>query len=103
MDAVEMGRYVTGLIFTLGLIFAAWYLFRRFAPGFARNAPGPGKTLHIIESLYLDPRRRLTIVGTGTAEHVILLGLDGETLIESRSPTPRAENMAQPPKDAEKT
>ncbi len=85
MELFDTGRYLAGLLFTLGLIFGLWYLLRRYAPGLVRGAPvSSGKTLFVRESLSLDPRRRIVIVGEGAREHVLLLGLTGDLLIESR-------------------
>ena len=85
MALFDTGRYIAGLLFTLGLIFGLWYLLRRYAPGLVRGAPvSPGKTLFVRESLSLDPRRRVVILGDGAREHVLLLGLTGDMLIESR-------------------
>ncbi len=91
MEYFDTGRYLAGLLFTLGLIFGIWYLLRRYAPGMIRGAPlGDGKSLFVRESLQLDPRRRVVVVNSGTREHVILLGLTSDTLIESREAAPIA-------------
>lgn len=85
MAFYDTGRYIAGLLFTLGLIFGLWYLLRRYAPGLVRSAPAStGKTLFIRESLALDPRRRVIVVRDGGREHVLLLGLTGDIHIESR-------------------
>ncbi len=96
MEVFDTGRYLAGLLFTLGLIFGLWYLVRRYAPGMVRGAPaGEGKTLHVRESLQLDPRRRVVVINSGKREHVLLLGITGDLLIESRDalPTPIVDTM----------
>jgi flagellar protein FliO/FliZ len=93
MEFVDTGRYLAGLLFTLGLIFGLWYLVRRYAPGMVRGAPvGENKTLHVREILQLDPRRRVVIVNSGAREHILLLGLTGDLLIESREAKPLPAN-----------
>lgn len=103
MEYFNTGRYLAGLLFTLGLIFGIWYLVRRYAPGMVRNAPiGEGKTLHIRESLQLDPRRRVVVVHSGKREHIILLGVNSDLLIESRDAadiTPKTPK-AMPPRQS---
>jgi flagellar protein FliO/FliZ len=95
MEYFDTGRYLAGLLFTLGLIFGLWYLVRRYAPGMVRGAPvGEGKTLHVREILQLDPRRRVVVVNSGEREHILLLGLTGDILIESRDAQPPAPALA---------
>ncbi len=88
MELIDSGRYFGGLLLTIGLLLLAWWAVRRFAPGMVQIKSSGEKRMAIIEALHLDPRRRIVLVRDGTREHVILLGLAGETLIESR-PTPQ--------------
>ncbi len=93
MEVFDTGRYLAGLLFTLGLIFGLWYLVRRYAPGMVRSAPvGDDKTLYVRESLQLDPRRRVVVVNSGKREHIVLLGMTGDLLIESRDAVPVKES-----------
>lgn len=85
MELIDSGRYIAGLLFTIGLIFGLWFLVRRYFPGLIQGAPvGSDKSLHIQESLHIDPRRRIVVVHDGQREHVVLLGITGDLLIESR-------------------
>jgi flagellar protein FliO/FliZ len=96
MDLFDTGRYLAGLFFTLGLIFGLWYLLRRYAPGMVRGAPVSNeKTLFVKEILQLDPRRRVVVVNSGEREHILLLGLTGDMLIESRDTVPDAPNISK--------
>lgn len=77
MAFLDFLRAVLALSVTLGLIgLAAWAL-RRYAPGLmARLQGGAGRErrLQIVETLVLDPSRRLVLVRVGTEERLILLG-----------------------------
>ena len=77
MAFLDFLRAVLALSVTLGLIgLAAWAL-RRYAPGLmARLQGGPGRErrLEIVETLVLDPSRRLLLVRVGTEERLLLLG-----------------------------
>ena len=77
MAFLDFLRAVLALSVTLGLIgLAAWAL-RRYAPGLmARLQGGPGRErrLQIVETLVLDPSRRLLLVRVGGEERLILLG-----------------------------
>jgi len=88
MDTLEAVRIIAGLLFTVGLMLAAWLAVRRFAPGMLRSAPNTEKRLTITDTLALDARRRMVIVRDGDTEHVLLLGLTQETFIESRAVKP---------------
>jgi flagellar protein FliO/FliZ len=77
MAILDFLRAVLALSVTLGLIgLAAWAL-RRYAPDLiARLQGGPRRErrLQIVETLVLDPSRRLLLVRVGGEERLILLG-----------------------------
>lgn len=63
------------LAVTLGLFGAGVYLMRRFGPaGLLKFTPPSERRLAIIESLNLDPNRRLVLVRFDKTERLILLG-----------------------------
>lgn len=73
---------VFGLAVTLGLIGFAAYAVRRWGPpGLIQARPAGGRRLAVVESLNLDPSRRLVLVRLDQEEHLLLLGegrmLDG--------------------------
>ncbi len=84
MELFDSARYFAGLAATIGLLLLAWWLVRRFAPGMVQIKPNSQKRLSIAAALHLDPRRRMILVRDGAREHLILLGLNEEKLIESR-------------------
>ncbi len=96
MELIDTGRYAAGLLFTVGLMLAAWLAVRRFAPGMITTKPSAERQLHIIESLHLDARRKLVLVEDGEREHLVLLGTTQETLVESRKKTQKRA-PAKPP------
>lgn len=63
------------LLVTLGLVFAAAWAVRRWAPaGLLALRPQSGRRLELVESLTLDPHRRLVLVRIDGGERLILLG-----------------------------
>ena len=85
MSFLDFARAILGLAFTLGLIgLAAWAL-RRYAPQLmARLQAERGeRRLKVIETLVLDPARRLVLVRVDQEERLLLLG-EGKELIEPR-------------------
>ena len=83
MDPTEYLRFAAALIFVLALIGAAAFALLAFGfmtPGGNRNRAE--RRMAIVESLMLDPRRRLLIVRRDNVEHLLLLGMSGETIVE---------------------
>lgn len=66
---------VFGLAVTLGLIGFAAYAARRWGPaGMFQMRPAGERRLAVIESLNLDPSRRLVLVRLDQEERLLLLG-----------------------------
>jgi flagellar protein FliO/FliZ len=77
-------RVVFALLFVIGLIFFAGLIVRR--SGLDKRLTGnkgPAR-LNLVETLYLDPRRRIVIVRCEDHEYVLLLATTGDLLIETR-------------------
>ena len=76
MDFADLLKAVFALAITLGLIGAAAVLLRRYGPdAMARlSAQRKDRRLKIVETLVLDPARRLIIVDCDGREQLILLG-----------------------------
>jgi flagellar protein FliO/FliZ len=87
MNFLDLLRAVFGLAFTLGLIGLAAWAVRRYAPQLmARLQAQKGeRRLQVVETLVLDPARRLVLVRVDDEERLILLG-EGRELIEPRQP-----------------
>ena len=76
MDLTGLLRAVFALAVVLGLIMALAYLLKRYAPQLmAQMAAKRGeKRLSVVETLVLDPARRLVLVRLDGEERLILLG-----------------------------
>lgn len=94
MDTVNFLQYFAALLLVLGLLgglafLARWAGLAHFLPSIQRpNAP---RRLELASTLLLDPRRRVVLVRVDDEEHVILLGLGGETVLDRRPAPPRFE------------
>jgi flagellar protein FliO/FliZ len=90
MQLLDFVRAAFGLAFTLGLIGLAAWGARRYAPQLlARLQTQRGeRRLQVIETLVLDPARRLVLVRVDAEERLLLLG-EGRELIEPRQPGSR--------------
>ncbi|MBO9543425.1 flagellar biosynthetic protein FliO [Caulobacter sp.] len=95
LDIVEFIRALAALAVTLGLIgLGAWAL-RKYGPDAIGRAIAARqeRRLRIVESLALDPTRRLVIVSLDGQERMVLLG-DGKLL--DWIPSPPAETVPAP-------
>lgn len=84
---LDFARYVAGLVLVLGLLAGFAFILRRgYAQGLIPGFPGQGheRRMRLVESLMIDPRRRVVIVEVDETEHVVLLGAERETLLDSR-------------------
>jgi flagellar protein FliO/FliZ len=81
MDLANFARAVFALAITIGLIGLAGVALRRFGPeAMARLAPAhAARRLAVVETLVLDPTRRLVIVACDGQERLLLLG-EGQVL-----------------------
>lgn len=75
MDIADWIRALAALALTLGLVGLAAVVGRRFGPeAIAKlGAKGP-RRLSVVESLVLDPARRLVLVRVDDREQLLLLG-----------------------------
>ena len=85
MNFLDLARAVFGLAFTLGIIGLCAWVARRYAPQLmARLQADRGeRRLQVIETLVLDPARRLVLVRVDDEERLLILG-EGRELIEPR-------------------
>lgn len=81
MDLITLARAAFALLFTLGLIGIAAVLLRRFGPGgvFRISSPTRERRMRILETLILDPARRLVLVECDGKTRLLMLG-DGREL-----------------------
>ncbi len=88
MDILDFLRAVLALAVTVGLIGLAAFVAKRYAPDVLaklQQKRGAERRLKLLETLVLDPTRRLVLVQVDEEERLILLG-EGRELIEPRGP-----------------
>ena len=81
MLLADIARMIAGLAVTLGLIGLCVVALRRFGPETMKRLQGIKKDrrLSVVETLVLDPSRRLVLVRFDAEERLILLG-EGQML-----------------------
>ncbi len=87
MDLADFLRAVFALALTLGLVGLAAVALRRFGPdAVARFAKAKAdRRLKVVETLVLDPSRRLVVVSFDGEERLLLLG-EGQVLPAAAKP-----------------
>ena len=92
MDFADVARGIAALALTLGLIGLAGVLARRYGPTalFRAGQPKAARRLSVVETLMLDPARRLVLVRVDDRESLLLLG-EGRVLAELASPPSASE------------
>ena len=87
MNFLDLLRALFALAITLGIIGLAAWAARRYAPQImARlNAERGERRMKVVETLVLDPARRLVLVRIDEEERLLILG-EGRELIEPRGP-----------------
>lgn len=93
-------RFLLALVFVLGLIGLIAWAARRF--GLLRGTVRPRngqRRIEVIETAAIDSKRRLMLVRRDGTEHLLLLGINGDLVIErgialgDKSSLPRAEAL----------
>lgn len=85
MTADTYWRFLIALLLVVAMIFAAAWVARRLGLGGRLVAVGGKKRrLAIVEVLPLDGKRRLVLLRRDGAEHLLLLGMTSDVVIESR-------------------
>jgi flagellar protein FliO/FliZ len=90
MPFADLARAVFALAITLGLVGLAAVALRRFGPEWMTRLQRPKaeRRMTIVESLPLDPARRLVLVRLDATERLLLLG-EGRMLAELPVPSER--------------
>ncbi|WP_372019916.1 FliO/MopB family protein [Tistrella mobilis] len=82
-DILQM---IAGLALVAGLIGLVALAIRRW--GDRAGAPARGRRLALVESRQIDPKRRLVLIRRDDVEHLLLIGGDGDLVIERAIETP---------------
>ena len=77
-------RFALALSFVLALIVAASWLMRRLGYGAMMPArTGKPRRLAVVEVAQIDVRRRLVLIRRDGVEHLVLLGINNDLILET--------------------
>lgn len=89
MDIAGYAKFIATLAFVIALIAGFGWLVKRaglLPATLMRKKSGKAARLAVSEVLPLDARHRLVLIQRDDVEHLLLLGPDGETVIERGIP-----------------
>lgn len=102
MDFLHYLTFVSALVFVVALIFLLAWIARRFGMG-AGTPTGGRRRLALVEALPIDAKRRVVIVRRDEVEHLLLLGPDTDTVIETGIGGPSFRAVVEGCRDADET
>lgn len=82
MDTVDPLRFIFAFLFVIGLIGACAWALKRYGKG-KFNLAVEGGRLQVVETRYLDARRRLVLVKRDNIEHLLLLSDGKDVVVEA--------------------
>lgn len=100
MGVTELARFAGALGLVVGLIFLCAFAARR--GGLIQTARTGRRTgrIGVVETIALDAKRRLVLVRRDDREHLVVLGPDGDLVVERGIAAPVAADSATEPEPA---
>lgn len=88
-DLPQYTQLFAALIFVVGLMGGGALLVKKL--GLAGPLPQKmgKKRLKVIEAMPLDARRKLVLIQRDDAQHLVILGINGETIVETNIKAPK--------------
>lgn len=83
ISLTQLLRFGAALVFVLALMGGLGLVMKRINHGSYKMPARPKRRLKIKETLSLDARRRLLLIQRDEREHLVILGPNGETVIET--------------------
>lgn len=83
MEYTDYLKFFFAFVFVLGLMGGLALVLKRLGLGAAAMIPADKRRLKIIEILPLDARRKAVLLSRDNAEHLVILGPTGETVVET--------------------
>lgn len=88
MDMTLSLKAIAAFAFVMGLMYLLSWAIKRLGLSGQSLLPGAKRRLKVVEYLPLDTRRRLVLVRRDQKEFLLVLGPQGETVVESNIPAP---------------
>lgn len=86
MDAMLLLKFGSAFVFVISLMMMLSWFLKKLGLAGPVSLPGTKRRLKVVEHLAIDHRRRLVLVRRDNREHLLVLGPNGETVVESNIP-----------------
>ncbi len=83
MEAVDYLKFFAALALVLGMMGGLALILKKVGLGNVGLVPADKRRLKIVEILPLDARRKALILRRDDKEHLVILGANGETVVET--------------------
>lgn len=83
MDLYDYLKFFAAFAFVMGLMGCLAIVLKKIGLGHAAMLPADKRRLKIIEILPLDARRKAVLLRRDDADHLVILGPSGETVVET--------------------
>jgi flagellar protein FliO/FliZ len=94
MDVIDVARYLGALMLVLALVGIAALAARRFGlPGLTSGSAS--RRLGVVETLMIDTRHKIYLLRRDDREHLVLVGPEGASVVESGIAAPAAPVVLQ--------
>lgn len=93
MEIADYLRFVAAFVFIIAMIGSCAWVAKRF--GLASRLQGGSTTTHrlsIVETRPIDMKRKLVLIRRDNIEHLILIGVNHDLLIEDAIAAPKAQS-----------
>lgn len=88
MEPMQYSRFFLALAFVVGMIWFVGYILKRTGMDKRlRGVTGQNGRLAVVDVLYLDPKRKLTLVRADAREYLLLIAGDNTTVIDKLDKT----------------
>lgn len=101
LNAIWFLKCIFAFAFVIALMYLLSWGLRKLGVAGQGMLPGGRRRMKIVEYLALDHRRRLVLVRLDDSEHLIVLGPQGETVVQAGLLAPKEEQKPQEQKDAQ--
>lgn len=99
MDVTLWFKTLFAFAFVIGLMLLCSYVLRKYGAGGAAFIAGGKKRLSVVEFQQIDHKRRLVLVRRDDKEHLLVLGPEGETVVETGIIPPQTNIVELPVKE----
>ena len=86
MDLVLILKFISAFVFVIALMFLFSWVLKRMGLSNSSLSNAVKRRLSVVEFISVDHRRKLVLVRCDDKEHLLLLGAQSETVVETNIP-----------------